>query len=93
MKQVYKCEYCDFIGDVEQVSIHEEKCIYNHKNKSCATCLYGIDNGFVISCGSNTTASFSCTYCEQENGLQIHSCNGNACEHYTQGNCKRIIAL
>ena len=93
MKQAYKCEYCHFMGSGEEVSNHEEDCVYNPKNKSCATCVYGIDNGFSIQVGTNSTHSYSCTYNDSTNAISVRYCNGCACEHYKQGQYQRIIAL
>jgi hypothetical protein len=38
MKQVFKCDYCNFIGDEEQVKTHEPVCMDNYDRKSCYTC-------------------------------------------------------
>lgn len=93
MKQVYKCEYCSFMGNGEEVSTHEEDCVYNPKNKSCATCVYGIYNGSYIQVGAISNHSYSCTYNDSINSLNVRYSNGCACEHYKQGQAKRIIAL
>ena len=38
MKQVYKCDYCTFMGTEEEVKEHEPKCINNYDLKNCYTC-------------------------------------------------------
>lgn len=38
MKQVYKCDYCSFMGTEEEVRDHETKCPDNHDRRSCSTC-------------------------------------------------------
>lgn len=38
MKQVYKCDYCKFIGIEEEVRKHEQKHIENYDIKDCYTC-------------------------------------------------------
>ena len=40
MQQVFKCEYCDFMGTEEQVAEHEPKCFDNYDRKSCFTCKH-----------------------------------------------------
>ena len=40
MKQVFRCDYCDFIGTKEEVEEHELKCIYNYDRRSCLTCKH-----------------------------------------------------
>lgn len=38
MKQIFKCEYCTFMGTEEEVKAHEETCFNNYDKKSCWTC-------------------------------------------------------
>ena len=73
MKQVYKCEYCSFMGSGEEVSNHEENCVYNPKNKSCSTFVYGIDNGFSIQVGTISNHSYSCTYNDSTNAINMNN--------------------
>ena len=40
MKPVFKCDYCNFMGDEEQVKSHELTCIDNYDRKSCYTCIH-----------------------------------------------------
>lgn len=45
MKQVFKCDYCNFMGTYEEVKEHEPKCMDNYDRKSCYTCLHKGYNG------------------------------------------------
>jgi len=39
MIQVWKCEYCDVIGSMEEIQLHEaEECFHNPIHKFCYTC-------------------------------------------------------
>lgn len=38
MKQVYRCEYCDHMGTLEDMLKHEESCLWNKDKRTCATC-------------------------------------------------------
>ena len=38
MKPVFKCEYCNFMGDEDQVREHEPKCLDNYDRRSFYTC-------------------------------------------------------
>ena len=38
MKQVYKCDYCSFMGTEEEVREHEPNCHENYDMRSCYTC-------------------------------------------------------
>lgn len=38
MKQVYKCDYCSFMGTEEEVREHEPNCHGNYDMRSCYTC-------------------------------------------------------
>ena len=40
MKQVYKCDYCSFMGTEDEVREHELICIDNYDRKSCFTCIH-----------------------------------------------------
>lgn len=40
MKPIFKCEYCNFMGDEDQVREHEPTCLENYDKKSCNTCVY-----------------------------------------------------
>ena len=40
MKPVFKCDYCNFMGDETQVKEHELTCFDNYDRKSCYTCAH-----------------------------------------------------
>lgn len=40
MKQLFRCDYCDFTGTKQEVSKHEKECIKNPNLKSCITCKH-----------------------------------------------------
>lgn len=50
MKQLYRCEYCDFTGVEDEVLEHEETCYHNHTKKSCPTCKYKETKGLNFNC-------------------------------------------
>lgn len=50
MKQIYKCEYCNYIGTKEDLEKHERDCIYNYNNKNCTTCLNATYVGLNVEC-------------------------------------------
>ena len=52
MKQLYKCEYCNFIGTEEEVKKHEEICELNSINKDCMSCKHKKFVGMNIECGA-----------------------------------------
>lgn len=40
MKQVFKCDYCSFMGTEDEVREHESICTNNYDAKSCWTCQH-----------------------------------------------------
>lgn len=40
MKQVFRCDYCNFMDTEEKVKEHEASCLYNYNRKSCSTCKH-----------------------------------------------------
>ena len=40
MKQVYKCDYCSYMGTEEEVKKHEPTCHNNYDAKNCYTCKH-----------------------------------------------------
>ena len=90
MKALYRCDFCEKTGTVEEIQEHEEKCLYNPKNKSCATCTYGRIRGAYLTVAGLTTPNFTCTYNKNTNSLSIIPVSGEPCEHYTQGNCQKV---
>jgi hypothetical protein len=47
MKQVYRCEYCDYMGTEDEVREHEIKCYWNYDRKSCWTCKHRDPNSLM----------------------------------------------
>ena len=46
MFQVYKCSYCEFMGQDRMVEKHEKDCPHNPLNHSCHTCAHRKGWGF-----------------------------------------------
>lgn len=40
MKQLFRCDFCDFTGTEQEVSEHEKECAKNPTLKSCMTCKH-----------------------------------------------------
>ena len=40
MKQLFRCEYCDKTGTIEEITEHEQECMYNYNKRSCFTCKH-----------------------------------------------------
>lgn len=40
MKQLFRCDYCDFTGTAEEIEQHEAQCIHNYTKRSCLTCKH-----------------------------------------------------
>ena len=38
MKLVWKCDYCSTTGTKEDVKVHENKCTFNPRNRTCHSC-------------------------------------------------------
>lgn len=53
MKQLFRCEYCSEQGTAEEITKHEEECIYNYNKKSCFTCKHRDNKIFNIICKAN----------------------------------------
>ena len=57
MKQIFKCEYCNFMGIEEVVKEHEKICSYNGVHKDCESCKYAsLDFSSIV----KNTVSFVC---------------------------------
>jgi hypothetical protein len=50
MQQVFKCDYCKFMGTEQEVREHEVKCFDNYDRKSCFTCVHKIISGINYKC-------------------------------------------
>jgi hypothetical protein len=46
MKPIYRCEYCNHMGTMDELQEHEEKCFWNYNRKSCRTCKHKDPNSF-----------------------------------------------
>ena len=85
MKALFRCYFCEEVGTKEELQKHEKDCIYNPKNKSCATCIYGKTYGTYYSNNFSTFQNFCCTYDDSPTSLSVKSVSGEPCEHYIQG--------
>lgn len=61
MKEVFKCDYCNYIGTKEAVEEHEKVCIGNPDVKCCYNCRYACKRGYIIS-GSLSPDMYMCSY-------------------------------
>ena len=84
MQVLFRCDFCGKEGTKKELRKHEKDCLYNPKNKSCATCIYGKSYGAYYSNNFSTFQNFSCTYTESPTSLSIKIVGGEPCEHYTQ---------
>ena len=69
MKQLYRCDYCDFTGTEEEVEKHEANCPDNYTLKSCLTCKYKQLNStwdsVVCTCGKDVPEKSYIKYCNK----------------------------
>lgn len=100
MKQVFKCEYCNFMETKEVVEEHEKVCINNPDVKCCQNCMYVYRDTYAISSGfDKLIPKFICTYKPYTNdNSNVLYMGGpipeeNICEHYKRGTPRRIIPL
>lgn len=49
MINVWQCDHCTRTGNIEEISIHEHKCVFNPVNKKCWCCKHRFDDGAPIS--------------------------------------------
>ena len=67
MKQLFRCDYCDYTGTAEEVATHEETCIHNYNKKSCWTCKHACKHQLV---------NFKCQAGQEiPEGKYIENCN------------------
>lgn len=66
MKQLFRCDYCDYIGTAEEVATHEETCIHNYTKKSCWTCKHAEICLLTVKCKAGIEIS---------EGKYIENCN------------------
>ena len=73
MKQVFKCDFCSFMGTKKDVKDHESKCTSNYNLRSCYTCKhahihFGKDyKSFLYECkkGKELPENHFCKHCDQ----------------------------
>lgn len=100
MKQVFKCEYCNFMETKEVVEEHEKVCINNPDVKCCQNCRYAYKDTYSISSTfDKLIPKFICTYKPYTNDNSNVLYTGdpipeeNICEHYERGTPRKIIPL
>lgn len=49
MKQAWKCDFCSTTGTLEEIVVHETKCVFNPDKKLCWTCKFRYEGGMPIS--------------------------------------------
>ena len=100
MKEVFKCDYCNYIGTKEEIEEHEKVCLNNPDVKCCYNCQYAYENPYIGSVGfGDSTPLYTCMYrpytehdlCVLYTGAPIPE--KNICEHYRRGNPGRTIPL
>lgn len=100
MREVFKCDYCDYIGTKEEVETHEKVCLGNPDVKCCYNCQYAHEDSWIISAGfGNSTPSYVCMYrpytkhdpCVLYAGEPIPK--KNICEHYKRGKPHKVIPV
>lgn len=60
MREVFKCDYCNYIGTAEEVAEHEKVCLNNPDVKCCYNCQHAYRRSYVT---SGLTSPFVCSYC------------------------------
>lgn len=68
MKQVFQCDYCNFMGTEEKVKAHESTCLDNYNLKSCTTCKHRSIQSIVqfkCACGKEIPKNSVIEYCEK----------------------------
>lgn len=67
MKQVFKCDYCEFMGTEQEVEKHEVECVNNYSRRSCYTCRHRGYQGLCFTCsnGVELPAGKLCEFCKQ----------------------------
>ena len=70
MKQVYKCDYCRFMGSKKEVEEHERECVNNYDRRSCYTCEHSSLKSrtqFSCDCGVELEENHIKEFCKQYN--------------------------
>lgn len=100
MKEVFKCDYCNYIGTKEEVKEHERKCLSNPDVKCCYNCQYAYRSPYIISVGfEKPTHSYICMYKPYMEYKPNVLYTGkpipekNICEHYKRGKPYEVIPV
>lgn len=93
MKEVFKCDYCNYMGTAEEVAEHEKTCLYNLKTECCYTCKY-IRRNTKITLACDRRGFYVCDY----NDTFIYRTknllpNKEICEHYERREDCEILPL
>lgn len=98
MKEVFKCDYCNYIGTAEEVAEHEKTCLCNLKTECCYNCKYirrdtditlaWDKKGFYV-CNYNNTFEHNGKIYRARNPLP----NKEICEHYERREDCEILPL
>ena len=93
MKEVFKCDYCNYIGTAEEVAEHEKTCLCNLKTECCYTCKY-IRRNTKITLACDRRGFYVCDY----NDTFIYRTknllpNKEICEHYERREDCEILPL
>ena len=100
MKEVFKCDYCNYIGTAEEVTEHEKVCLNNPEVKCCYNCQYAWQSSCITSAGfGDSTPLYICMYrpytkydpCVLYTGDPIPE--KNICEHYRRREPGRTIPV
>lgn len=100
MKEVFKCDYCNYIGTKEEVMEHEKVCLNNPDVKCCYNCQYAYENSYIVSVGfRNPGPSYICMYKPYAEYKPNVLYTGepipekNICEHYERGTPHKVVGL
>lgn len=103
MKQLYKCDYCRYIGIEEELEKHEKVCIHNPAVKCCDNCKFAWEKDLVrLMFKSNDGEVLECKYREymanRESSSSVSTIHdplpeGRICEHYERGTPGKLIPV
>lgn len=100
MKEVFKCDYCNYIGTKEEIEEHEKVCLNNPDVKCCYNCQYAYENPYIGSVGfRNPGPSYTCMYKPYTEYKPNVLYTGepipekNICEHYERGTPHKVVGL
>lgn len=99
MKEVFKCDYCNYIGTAEDVAEHEKVCLNNPDVKCCYNCQYAHKRGYIIS-GLLSPDMYTCSHHDatelDKNTLLCISKplpDEEICEYYKRGKPYEVIPV